>query len=123
MATSTLSPTKHMGGGFLFETTAPDDVFTPEDFTAEHRAIAKTTEDFWTKEIAPNLDGIQHQEPGLAVSILRKSGQLGLTGVVVPEKFGGMEMDLVSAMVVAECLSKDGSYSAWHGAQTGIGAL
>src|SRR5271165_3640513 len=123
MATSTLSPTKHMGGGFLFETTAPDDVFTPEDFTAEHRAIAKTTEDFWTKEIAPNLDGIQHQEPGLAVSILRKSGQLGLTGVVVPERFGGMEMDLVSAMVVAECLSKDGSYSAWHGAQTGIGAL
>ncbi len=123
MATSTLSPAKHMGGGFLFESTAPDDVFTPEDFTAEHRAIAKTTEDFWTKEIAPNLDGIQHQEPGLAVSILRKSGQLGLTGVVVPEKFGGMEMDMVSAMVVAECLSKDGSYSAWHGAQTGIGAL
>jgi alkylation response protein AidB-like acyl-CoA dehydrogenase len=123
MATSTLSPTKHQGGGFLFESTTPDDIFTPEDFTAEHHAIAKTTEDFWTKEIAPNLDGIQHQEPGLAVSILRKSGQLGLTGVVVPEKFGGMEMDMVSAMVVAECLSKDGSYSAWHGAQTGIGAL
>src|SRR5271154_2702008 len=123
MATSTLSPTKHLGGGFLFETTTPEDIFTPEDFTAEHRAIAKTTEDFWTKEVAPHLDGIQHQEPGLAISILRKSGQLGLTGVVVPEKFGGMEMDLVSAMIVAECLSKDGSYSAWHGAQTGIGAL
>src|SRR5271154_6435107 len=123
MATSTLSPTKHLGGGFLFETTTPEDIFTPEDFTAEHRAIAKTTEDFWTKEVAPNLDAIQHQEPGVAVSILRKSGQLGLTGVVVPEKFGGMEMDMVSAMVVAECLSKDGSYSAWHGAQTGIGAL
>src|SRR5271154_3093980 len=123
MATSTLSPTKHLGGGFLFETTTPEDIFTPEDFTAEHRAIAKTTEDFWTKEVAPNLDAIQHQEPGVAVSILRKSGQLGLTGVVVPEKFGGMEMDLVSAMIVAEALSKDGSYSAWHGAQTGIGAL
>ena len=123
MATSTLTPTNHLGGGFLFETTTPEDVFTPEDFTAEHHAIAKTTEEFWTKEIAPNVDAIQHQEPGVAISILRKSGQLGLTGVVVPEKFGGMEMDMASAMIVAEGLSKDGSYSAWHGAQTGIGAL
>ena len=34
-----------------------------------------------------------------------------------------MEMDLTSAMIVAEGVSKDGSYSAWHGAHTGIGTL
>ena len=28
---------------------------SPEDFTEEHRAIARTTEEFWTKEIAPNV--------------------------------------------------------------------
>jgi butyryl-CoA dehydrogenase len=123
MATSTVAPTKHKGGSFLLETTAPEEVFTPEDFTEEHHAIARTTDDFWNKEVTPNLEAIQHQEPGLAVSILRKSGQLGLTGVLLPEKFGGMEMDLTSAMLVAEGVSRDGSYSAWHGAHTGIGTL
>ena len=123
MASSTLSPTKHQGGSFLLETTPPEEIFTPEDFTEEHRAIARTTEEFWNKEVAPNLEAIQHQEPGLAISILRKSAQLGLTAVVLPEKFGGMEMDLTSAMIVAEGVAKDGSYSGWHGAHTGIGTL
>ena len=43
--------------------------------------------------------------------------------MVLPEKFGGMEMDLTSMMVVAEGVARDGSYSAWHGAHTGIGTL
>ncbi len=123
MATTTVSPTTLKGGAFLIQDTAPDQVFTPEDFTDEHRAIAKTTEDFWNKEVAPNVEAIQHHEPGVAVGILRKSGELGLTGVILPEKFGGMEMDLTSMMLVAEGVSKDGSYSGWHGAHTGIGTL
>jgi alkylation response protein AidB-like acyl-CoA dehydrogenase len=123
MATTSLTPVKHQGGSFLLQSSTPEEIFTPEDFTEEHRAIARTTEEFWIKEIAPNVDAIQHQEPGVAVSILKKSGKLGLPAVVIPEKFGGMEMDLTSAMIVAEGVSKDGSYSAWHGAQAGIGAL
>jgi butyryl-CoA dehydrogenase len=123
MAATTLKPTKHQGGSFLLAPSVPEEVFSPEDFTAEHLAIARTTEEFWTKEIAPNVEAIQHQEPGLAISILRKSGELGLTAVILPEKFGGMEMDLTSAMIVAEGVSKDGSYSGWHGAHTGIGTL
>ena len=47
------------GGSFLLE--APPDVFTPEDLSAEHRAIAKAAEDFWTGEVEPNIDAIQHQ--------------------------------------------------------------
>src|ERR1700682_1205157 len=123
MAATTVSPTKHVGGSFLLESTTPDEICTPEDFTDEHRATARTTDEFWNKEVVPNIDAIQHQEPGLATSTLRKSGQLGLTGVILPEKFGGMEMDLTSAMIVAEGVSKDGSYSGWHGAHTGIGTL
>jgi hypothetical protein len=49
MATSTLAPVKHKGGSFLLESTAPEEVFTPEDFTEEHHAIARTTDDFWNK--------------------------------------------------------------------------
>ncbi len=62
MATSTLSPTKHQGGSFLLEPTASDEIFTPEDFTDEHRAIARTTEEFWTKEVAPERR--RHPAPG-----------------------------------------------------------
>ena len=111
------------GGAFLIEESLPEQIFTPEDFTDEHRAIARTTEEFWAKEVAPNIEAIQHHEPGVAVSVLRKSAELGLTAVLLPEKFGGMEMDLASAMVVAEVVARDGSYSGWHGAHTGIGTL
>ena len=123
MASSTISPTKPKGGSFLIEPTPPEQFYSPEDFNDEHQAIARTTEEFWIKEIAPNVDAIQRQEPGVAVSVLRKAGELGLTAVLLPEKYGGMEMDFTSAMLVAEGIAKDGSYAAWHGGQSGIGVL
>jgi len=122
MAT-TIDIPKTKGGAFLIEKRAPEEIFTPEDFTAEHRAIAKTTEEFFNKEVAPHLDEIRHQNHALAALILKKSAALGLTAVAIPEKFGGMEMDLTSVMVVAEAMAHDGSYAAWHGAHTGIGTL
>ena len=123
MATIAPATPKTIGGGFLLGETAPSEIFTPEDFTPEHLAIAKTTADFFNKEVAPRLEAIQHHEPGVAIGVLRKSAELGLTAVIVPERFGGMEMDLVSGMVVAENLARDGSYSGWHGGHSGIGTL
>jgi alkylation response protein AidB-like acyl-CoA dehydrogenase len=123
MATTTVAVPKIRGGAFLLESRAPEEIFTPEDFTAEHRAIAKTTEEFFNKEVAPHIEEIEHQQHAVAVKILKKSAELGLTAVVIPEKFGGMEMDLTSMMVVAEGVARNGSYSAWHGAHTGIGTL
>ena len=123
MSATTTAPLKTLGGGFLLEAAQPEDVFTPEEFSEEHRAIARTTEDFWNREVVPNLDAIQHQQPGVMRAVLRKSAELGLLAVLVPEEYGGMEMDLVSAMIVAEGLAKDGSYAACHGSQAGIGLL
>lgn len=114
---------KSKGGAFLLESYAPEQIYSPEDFTDDHKAIAKTADDFWNKEVAPHIEAIQHHEPGVAVGIVRKAASIGLTAVTVPEEFGGMEMDLVSAMVVAEAMSRDGSYSGWHGAHAGIGTL
>ena len=59
----------------------------------------------------------------MAVSYCAKSAELGLTAVLVPEQYGGMEMDLRLGMIVAEGIAKDGSYAAWHGAHAGIGTL
>src|ERR1700683_713165 len=111
------------GGAFLLESPEPGQIFTPEDFTDEHRAIAKTTEEFWNQEVAPHLEEIQHQQFDVLKRVLRKSAELGLTAVFLPEKYGGMEMDLTSMMVVGQGVARDGSYAACHGAQTGIGSL
>ncbi|MGH7247676.1 MAG: acyl-CoA dehydrogenase family protein, partial [Pseudomonadota bacterium] len=123
MATTTAAIRRSAGGAFLLDAVAPGDIFTPEDFTPEHRAIAHTTDEFWNKEVVPHLEEIRHQAPGVAAGLLKKSAELGLTAVVIPERFGGMEMDLTSMMMVAEGVARDGSYSAWHGAHTGIGTL
>ena len=111
------------GGGFLIAETDPACVFTPEDFTEEHRAIARTAREFFANEVAPNLEAIQHQEPVVAVAALRKSAELGLTSIAIPEEYGGLALDIASAMVAAEQIAGDGSYAAWHGAHTGIGTL
>ncbi|MBV9157976.1 MAG: acyl-CoA dehydrogenase family protein [Acidobacteriaceae bacterium] len=111
------------GGAFLLEDSAPEDIFTPEDLTEEHLAIARTADEFWAKEIEPNLEAIRRQEPGVAVKLLRKSAELGLTAISIPEQFGGMGLDLASALMAEEHLGRDASYAGWHGAHTGIGTL
>jgi alkylation response protein AidB-like acyl-CoA dehydrogenase len=111
------------GGSFLIEESAADTVFTPEDFSEEHRAISRTAAQFFAGEVAPNIEAIQHQEPGAAVAVLRKAAALGLTSIAIPEEYGGLELDILSALVVAEQLAGDGSYAGWHGAHSGIGTL
>ena len=39
------------GGAFLIEERTPDEIFTPEDFTEEHRMIAETTRQFIDNEV------------------------------------------------------------------------
>ena len=111
------------GGAFLIEDYTPEEIFTPEDLSPEHRAIARTADEFWAAEVEPHLESIRHQEPGVARSVLLKAAGLGLLAIPVPEKYGGMEMDLASMMVAAGHLGRDASYAAWEGGQAGIGTL
>src|SRR6476661_7642177 len=121
--TTTTAHTARKGAAFLLEEITPDEVFTREDLSDEHIAIGRTVEDFWANEVEPNLPAIRQKQPGVALAVLRKSAKLGLLGISVPEKFGGMEMDLPSVMVVAEVMGRDASYAGWHSAHTGIGSL
>ena len=121
MATAAVSLPKTKGGAFLIEERTPQEIFTPEDFTEEHRAIGRAADEFWNQEVAPNLEEIIHGNHDVAVRVLKKSAELGLTAILTPERYGGMELDLASAMIAAEHLSRDGSYSSWHGAHSGIG--
>jgi len=123
VTTASATPVDAKGGSFLIEDRAPHEIFTAEDLSDEHLAIARTVDQFWSRDVEPHLDEIRQQKPGIALGILRKSAELGLTAISIPEKFGGMEMDLTSVMVVSEHLGKDASYGSWHSAHTGIGTL
>ena len=111
------------GGSFLIEDHPASSVFTPADLTEEHKAIARTAREFFDREVAPNSEAVLHGDFKLAVATLRKAASLGLEAVLTPEKYGGMEMDMTSVMVVAEQIAGDGSFAAWHGAHAGIGTL
>jgi alkylation response protein AidB-like acyl-CoA dehydrogenase len=123
MATASVASVKRVGGSFLVEDQPARDVYTPEDLTEEHRAIGRAAKEFFEKEVAPNVEAIVHGDHELAVSLLKKAASLGFEGILTPERYGGMELDLPSSMVVAEELARDGSFAGWHGAHAGIGTM
>src|ERR1700749_1921466 len=123
MTIAIATPLQIKGGSFLIEDRAPNEIFTAEDLSEEHLAIARTVDDFWTNDVEPHLEAIRQQKPGVALSVLRKAAELGLAAIPIPEEFGGMEMDLPSVMIAGEHLARDASYGSWHSSHTGIGTL
>ena len=124
MVTSTaLSAAKISGGSFLIEDRTPDEVFTPEDFTEQHLLIAQTAEEFAIKEIVPNAEKMEHKDFSVSRELVRKAGELGLSGVDIPEQYGGMQLDKVTSAIVADRLAKYAGFSTTWGAHACIGTL
>ena len=124
MATVSAMPSvKVPGGSFLIEERKPEEVFTPEDFTEQHLLIARTAEEFALKEIVPNIEKLEHKDFALLRELVRKAGELGLSGADVPEQYGGMELDKVTSALIADRLARYGGFSATWGAHTCIGTL
>jgi alkylation response protein AidB-like acyl-CoA dehydrogenase len=124
MATTTAIPkTKISGGSFLLETRQPDEIFTPEDFTEQHRLIGQTAEEFSVNEIMPNVEKIEHKDFSVTRDLLKKAGELGLSSVEIPEAYGGLEMDKVTAAVIADHIAKYAGFATTWGGHTGIGTL
>src|SRR5208282_3131198 len=51
------------------------------------------------------------------------SEQQGLSGVEIPEAYGGLEMDKVTAAVIADHIAKYAGFATTWGAHSGIGLL
>jgi len=111
------------GGSFLIEETAPEEVFTPEDFSEEQMMIRDMTGQFVEEEVLPQTEKIEHKEWDVTVRLLRRCGELGLLGIEVPERYGGENLDKVSAMIVAEKLACVASFAVSYGGHSGIGTL
>ena len=124
MATTTAVPqTKISGGSFLLEDRKPDEVFTPEDFTEQHLLIGQTAEEFALNEIVPNIEKMEHKDFSITRDLLKKAGELGLSSAEIPEAYGGLEMDKVTAAVIADHIAKYAGFATTWGGHTGIGTL
>jgi len=110
------------GGSFLLSQTSPDQVFTPEDLSEEQRMIGSTAREFSEKVFA-RLAEIEQDKPFHSRPLLRELGDLGLLGLEIPEEYGGMGLDKVTATVATEEYSRAGSFAITIGAHTGIGSL
>ncbi|AVX30668.1 Acyl-CoA dehydrogenase [Carboxydocella thermautotrophica] len=111
------------GGAFLLGPVSPEQVFTPEEFTEEHKMIAKTAFDFTAKEVEPRVEELEKLNPELMSSLLKQAGELGLLAADIPEEYDGAGLDKISSMLIAENLTRGGSFGLAHGAHTGIGSL
>jgi alkylation response protein AidB-like acyl-CoA dehydrogenase len=124
MATITAIPkTKISGGSFLLEERQTADVFTPEDFSEQQQMIGQTTEEFAVNEILPQAEKIEHKDYSVSRALLKKAGDLGLSGVEIPEAYGGLELDKVTAAIIADHMAKYAGFATTWGAHTGIGLL
>jgi alkylation response protein AidB-like acyl-CoA dehydrogenase len=120
---STAVKAKIKGGSFLIEQRKPEEIFTPEDLTDQHRLIAQTAEEFINREIVPRVREIEEKNPALLRELLRKAAEIGLPATDVPQKYGGLELDKISSIIVAEKMARNGSWTATIGAQAGIATL
>jgi alkylation response protein AidB-like acyl-CoA dehydrogenase len=124
MATTTAVPkTRISGGSFLLESRRPDEVFTPEDFTEQQQLIGQTAEEFTVNEILPNVEKMEHKDFSISRGLLKKAGELGLSSVEIPEAYGGLEMDKVTAAVIADHIAQYAGFATTWGAHSGIGLL
>ena len=112
------------GGAFLTQDPELEDLFTPEEFTDEHRMIARTVEDFVEGEIEPKTEEIESKDHEVMEGLLKKAAELGLLSADIPEEYEGMALDKISSGLIAEKMSRGGgSFAVTFGAHTGIGTL
>ncbi|MSO29374.1 MAG: acyl-CoA dehydrogenase [Acidobacteria bacterium] len=108
------------GGSWLLEDTPPADVFTPEKKSDEHRLMAQTTDEFMSNEVLPNLEKLETKDWQLARTLVRRAGELGLLGTSVPEQYGGLDLDKVSTLIVAEHIARSASFATTYGGHTNL---
>ncbi len=114
---------KLKSGEFLVREIDANDVFIPEEFNEEQLMIAQTCKDFLEAEVYPKLDQLDKGDRELMKEILKKSGELGIMGISIPEEYGGFGQSFVTQMLAAETTGAGYSFSVAYMAHCGIGTL
>ena len=90
-------------------------------FTDEQIAIRKTVRDFAEQEIKPVAKELDEKEQ-FSLELTKRMGELGLFGMYLPEKYGGIGFDTLSYIIAVEELARvDGSHAATLAAHNSLG--
>lgn len=123
MPTTTDQKNITKGGEWLVRESTPFETFIPEDYNEEQQMVKDMCATFLDTEVLPVIDRIDKLEPGLMPSLLDKAGEQGLLGTAIPEQYGGLGKDFITATLVNEALGGGFSFSVAMAAHTGIGTL
>ncbi|BBO88088.1 acyl-CoA dehydrogenase family protein [Desulfosarcina ovata] len=112
------------GGMFINQASDFQEIFTPEDFTREHKDIGRAIEDFIKGEIISRGEEIETLNIELSKMLMKKCGDLGFLGIDIPEQYGGLELDKINSAIVSEKFGYSaGSFAITELNSTGIGLL
>jgi len=98
-------------------------VYSREDFTEEHTDIYNMVMEFDSDKILVQKEDIEKYNPVLVKSLIKEMGELGLLGIDIPETYGGINLDKITTIIVAESLVQCPSFAVTWAVQTGIGSL
>jgi alkylation response protein AidB-like acyl-CoA dehydrogenase len=122
--TLTSSRSAPAGGSFLLEPVGNTRIFIVEDLDEEQRAMAAEAQRFMEKEVYPKERWLESKEGKASrdmLKVLKKACDLGFCQVEVPEKFGGLGSDKVTALLITDKLGTSGDFCVTWGAHSGIG--
>ena len=108
----------------MFLTTEPgQDVFTREDLSDEQRLFGQTAAEFMRGEVVPHEARLYAHDWEFTRMLLRKAAALDLMRLEIPEAYGGLGLDKISAAYVGEQIAVNPSFAGSLGAHTSIGTL
>ncbi len=112
------------GGEFIIRSADAKDIFIPEEWNEEQIMMAETVIDFMVQEIHPILDDLDAmKDPNLMPDALEKAGQMGFSGISIPEEYGGLDLDFNTGLLFGEAVAPGFCFATTIGAQTSIGSL
>jgi alkylation response protein AidB-like acyl-CoA dehydrogenase len=89
-------------------------------FTEDQELLRSTVRDFAEREIAPGVMELDEKQE-FPHEILKKAGEMGLLGIIFPEKYGGAGLGYVEYVIAVEELSRvDGSVGISIAAHNGL---
>ncbi|MBU8878426.1 acyl-CoA dehydrogenase family protein [Bacillus sp. FJAT-29790] len=92
-------------------------------FSEDIELLRKVVRDFVLEEVEEVAMEIEEQDE-IPEKIVNMSKELGLFGLGIPEKYGGLELDMVGKCAIYEELGKThNGYTTLIGAHTGIGSV
>ncbi len=92
------------------------------DLTTEQREFQRAVRDFARDVVAPAAAGYDEREE-FPLEVVRRMGELGLFGIPFPERYGGLDADLLTfCLCVEELAAVDPSVAITLEAAVGLGA-